>query len=87
MEETFYNSLTEFIDISVNIPFDFKIITKRYITCLRYMGLPPGPKVIKLFSCSAELSMIFFNVYKYKNIKKTCIFQAHINLECYLSCL
>ena len=29
-----------------------------------------GPEVIKLISCSTELSMKYFNAHKYKNLKK-----------------
>ena len=41
----------------------------------------PGPEVIKLFSCSTQLSMKFKNVLKYKNIKKFGIFKAQLSLK------
>ena len=31
----------------------------------------PGPEAIKLFSCSTQISMNFFNAHKYKNITNT----------------
>ena len=45
-----------------------------------------GPEVIKLFSCSTELSMQIFNAHKSKNIKKFSFFQTQISRECFFSC-
>ena len=45
----------------------------------------PGSEVIKLFSCSTQLSMPveheILNVHKYKTIKKFGFFKAQISLE------
>ena len=50
-----------------------------------YRCITTGSEVIKLFSCSIQLSMKFFNAHKYKNIKISRIFQAQISLEYYFS--
>ena len=46
-----------------------------------------GPEVIKLFSMLNSVEHEILNADKYKNIKKLCIFQAQISLECDFSCL
>ena len=42
-----------------------------------------GPEVIKLFSCSTQLSMKFYMLISIKISRNSAFFQAQIGLECY----
>ena len=43
----------------------------------------PGPEVIKLFSCSTQLSIKFELLISMKISRNSAVFRARISLECY----
>ena len=42
-------------------------------------GSITGPEIIKLFSCSTQLSMKILNAHKYKNHRKFSTFKAQLS--------
>ena len=62
--------------------------TLRY-HCWRYRELTvhhSWARGYQTFSMLNSAEHEILNAHKYKNIKKFCIFHAHISLQCYLSC-
>ena len=47
--------------------------------------LKSGPQVMKLSSCSTQLSKKYSNAHKYKKYFKKSAFLAQLSLECYFS--
>ena len=56
-------------------------LTHRATGALNQRRLRSGPEVIKLFSCSTQLSINNLNAHKYKNIKNEAFFRL-INFSC-----
>ena len=61
---SYYYGNQLYCQFNVNFVKNFTLIVKTFETLQFCLNIEPGPEVIKLFSCSAELSMkIFLLIY------------------------